>query len=438
MNKFLSCKSKLLVLFCTLSIIFSFIMAFTVIFFLLKESLFLTLFISFLVVIPEIVFAMILYIYIHNKQKQQEKHYSATVSNSDENISILSKDKNILIPDQSVSKNLSEQNIFATDTIKKSFLMKSVINELCTSINNSLSSTTEPISREFLHIRETGQNFFKHIKIYDDEIKNKTELSQLLTESTTFKNDLEKLLENVISIFKVMQEKVSDLQKISNHIGEIAGDISEISEQIRVLSFNASIEAARAGKAGSGFRVIAGEIKKLSTDTESRLIEIRKTLEKAKKSFETIENGLNENKKEIITNVLTRQKGFTEIENLLEGYFPKLKNLYSEVTEVITSFSSSMNIISPVVQLHEITSQEIANLSNITNDFFEEILKYSQNISSTKQILPDNTTADAVVYKIRNRVTTENELNALQRGINKVMPNQEVDLGINNQEIELF
>ncbi len=44
--------------------------------------------------------------------------------------------------------------------------------------------------------------------------------------------------------------------------------IYQLSQNIRLLSFNSSVEAARAGQAGRGFRIIAGEIKKFSEKSD--------------------------------------------------------------------------------------------------------------------------------------------------------------------------
>jgi methyl-accepting chemotaxis protein len=53
---------------------------------------------------------------------------------------------------------------------------------------------------------------------------------------------------------------VQDIGKISAGIDSIL----QLSDQTRLLSFNASIESARAGSAGSGFKVVSAEIRKLS------------------------------------------------------------------------------------------------------------------------------------------------------------------------------
>ncbi|MDQ6969535.1 MAG: methyl-accepting chemotaxis protein [Mariprofundus sp.] len=74
---------------------------------------------------------------------------------------------------------------------------------------------------------------------------------------------------------KMMQE----LTRVANEIGSIVGTISEIAEQTNLLALNASIEAARAGDAGRGFSVVAGEVKELANQTSRATSQIREQVE---------------------------------------------------------------------------------------------------------------------------------------------------------------
>jgi methyl-accepting chemotaxis protein len=324
------------------------------------------------------------------------------------------------------------------DIAVRTRLLCPVIGELSSSISRNLSSTTEPISAELLHIKQSSETFLTNIRSYESDVKDKAAIVRLRSESDLFNKDLQSLSGTIQDVFSTLDSHMADLKTVSGHIGDIAGDIGEISEQIRVLSFNASIEAARAGAAGSGFRIIAGEIKRLSSDTEGRLSEIRKMLDETRTIFANIASSLNDNRNKILDVVSQRQTGFSIFERTLENYFPKLESLYEGVIGIINSLSKSMDVISPVVQLHEITSQEIGNLNLVAGDFCTYVEQKVEKTCPSSVTPPDRDNAASVASEVRRRLTTENELRALERGIKKTVADAEINLAIDNRGIELF
>lgn len=63
------------------------------------------------------------------------------------------------------------------------------------------------------------------------------------------------------------REKIEAMVKSSGDIGNVVHLIHGIAEQTRMLAMNATIESVRAGEAGTGFRVIANEVKTLAART---------------------------------------------------------------------------------------------------------------------------------------------------------------------------
>ncbi|MEK8052380.1 methyl-accepting chemotaxis protein [Ideonella sp. DXS22W] len=63
------------------------------------------------------------------------------------------------------------------------------------------------------------------------------------------------------------QDRVRAVADQVRQLTPVASLIGEISRQTNLLAINASIEAARAGREGAGFKVVAAEVRRLSTQT---------------------------------------------------------------------------------------------------------------------------------------------------------------------------
>jgi methyl-accepting chemotaxis protein len=75
-----------------------------------------------------------------------------------------------------------------------------------------------------------------------------------------------------------MADRLAVLDAAVAQIADMATIIASISSQTNLLSLNATIEAARAGAAGKGFAIVAGEVKSLSGETAKATEQIRQRI----------------------------------------------------------------------------------------------------------------------------------------------------------------
>ncbi|MDO4461181.1 MAG: methyl-accepting chemotaxis protein [Bacteroidia bacterium] len=77
-----------------------------------------------------------------------------------------------------------------------------------------------------------------------------------------------------IASSKQSAEAVHQTLEYMHQIGEKVGIVESIAQQTNILALNAAVEAARAGQAGKGFAIVAGEVRKLAELSQQAAAEI--------------------------------------------------------------------------------------------------------------------------------------------------------------------
>jgi methyl-accepting chemotaxis protein len=85
-----------------------------------------------------------------------------------------------------------------------------------------------------------------------------------------------------------ISEKSRNLLNAVEEVGNIIQTVNSIAEQSKILAVNASIEAAKAGEFGSGFAVVAQEVKDLAQQSKDATLQITGTLTAIRDAIETM------------------------------------------------------------------------------------------------------------------------------------------------------
>ena len=177
-------------------------------------------------------------------------------------------------------------NYLAKDSLSSNFLSSYLSNA------SSQNNRTKKVQDALENLAETSHSINAEAQNISTRAAQNNENLQLIF------SEVQELRKSIEIIEKDHQKYMEQFKILLSQIKEIhtlIDSIKNISAQTNLLSFNASIEAARAGVAGKGFRIIANEVKKLSDDTDKTSETIKAKVENLTNSVSDLEHDTNHN-----------------------------------------------------------------------------------------------------------------------------------------------
>jgi methyl-accepting chemotaxis protein len=247
---------------------------------------------------------------------------------------------------------------------------------------NKEANLVENAANSLASISSQSTEFSKQLVQAIDQISQATtdvaKNSQLATESSTKMLELSKQgrnmlnnvlnktedIKNAISLsVRNMRSLVDSSMDRSKDISSIVNGISDIANQTKVLSLNATIAAAKAGEAGSGFSVVASEIRNLAESSQEEVQKIANIIQNILSETETTLKDIEQGQKtveEVALLIENTHKVFIEIMQQVE----QVANQIQEISTATEETSTSTEEVLKQAKKQTSSMEEIATQAN--------------------------------------------------------------------------
>ncbi|MBQ1662697.1 MAG: hypothetical protein II054_09360 [Treponema sp.] len=201
-------------------------------------------------------------------------------------------------------------------------------------------------------------------------------------------NAIEELQHSVRKIeadYRLYMEQFKELIQQAKEINSLVDSIKNISAQTNLLSFNASIEAARAGVAGKGFRIIANEVKKLSDDTDKTSETIKTKVENLTHSISTLEKDTLKNAEELTG--LSEETGktlekFSNVRQINSENNDNVTHVTSRIEENIEDINKMIKSVKDADNVNRETLDNFARCASENEMLFNDLYSFAYQIKA--------------------------------------------------------
>ncbi len=280
---------------------------------------------------------------------------------------------------------LTEENLSSIEevTVLLGQINKSVEMEHINLKESSVALDT--VAASVSGVVNTVNDFVREIESVDKQTNSGT---------TLIKNSVEKFDEISLSSNEI-KSTVSRLVSSLDQIGEFVTTIKDIASQTNLLSLNASIEAARAGHNGSGFAVVAKEIRELANQSSKASDDINRIVIGISESSKSSIDALNRNEvgvvegKELITKTVSSFETIEHSVKELLNQADRLLGTSEEISATIEEVNSSVIDVENLSHKNKDSVASIATHLNIQRQGTEKIVSSSKSLNELADTLSE-------------------------------------------------
>jgi methyl-accepting chemotaxis protein len=286
-------------------------------------------------------------------------------------------------------------------------------------IQTEVVTVTERLSQEMDHQQVQIDDIHTIIAGITEEMSRITESMETAVTQNQESRKQSVMAASSIDTLKHNMHKISEDMKSSLHamsamkesmvdIRDILDLISQISKRTKLLSFNARIEASRAGQAGLGFGIVADEIRQLSEQTEEATSRIEQVIQAGETRMERVSDCLELTDHATIDGIHTLHQT-TDIFRQTVQISETITTQFETIRQLSVSIHQQSQYIQERVDRLSISAQEVVSGTQ------QAVAATQESLSLSEQFLHDSERLTTIIEDLEQEISffrTEEKLSA--------------------------
>ncbi|MCS7205206.1 MAG: methyl-accepting chemotaxis protein [Leptospiraceae bacterium] len=191
------------------------------------------------------------------------------------------------------------------------------------------------------------------------------EISITINEISKHTEENQKKSNELLQVLQKANQIIETLNKSTKQIEQVSSVISDIARQTNLLSLNAAIEAAGAGEKGSGFAVVANEVKELANKTHQELKQVNQNIHLLQESTNQTNETIN-----------LVYKNFQEFNHLIQMFSSSFYEQTAAIKEISNNINQNLMAVNDVNKRVNLLESHIQNIE----DMLKKIHELSQQL----------------------------------------------------------
>jgi hypothetical protein len=261
-----------------------------------------------------------------------------------------------------------------------SYVLKQVTTVI-SKMNISSHKITEGASTQLQSLQQTSLSLKNILSIAQDNFERSQTANTFMLENT-------KLFENATQEMETIAQAMEEITSSGEQVENISRLIDDIAFQTNLLALNAAVEAARVGKVGAGFSVVAEEIRTLALrstdsakDTQKLIVSIIDKIENGEKTVDSTQETIQQ-----VVKVANQVRSFLEkISRLSEEQSHNIENIERVFTQLDRLALSNANFSAENLEHTQELAQEIQNLVTVVLELNQLVRSSPSPINPSKE-----------------------------------------------------